>query len=107
MSNVTPMKLGFPTKALAGTQTTQNIALGTTNALYVIIHNAGTNPIFVNSGDSSITVTFPTGTAQSGAIIGAGVTATYMKNNAKDTHIAYICGTSLTTTAYVQAGEGV
>lgn len=107
MSGYTPMKTGFPTIPLNGTATSQVAALGNTNASYVIIHNAGSNPIFVNSGTSTATIVFPSAASQNGAIIGAGTTATYMKNNPKDTHLAFICGSGLTTQAYAQSGEGI
>lgn len=82
-------------------------ALGTTNARNIIIYNSdATNPAFVNSGSSSITVTFPTtGTGQNGAIIQPGQTFTYMKNNAADTHLGIICAAG-TPTLYIQSADG-
>ncbi len=108
MSAQTPMSIGFPTVVAAVTSTTAAKAFGNTNTQFVIIYNGGSNPAFVNSGDSTITIVFPTTiTGRNGSIIAPGSIVTYMKNNSKDTHLAVICDTGLMTTLYIQTGEGV
>lgn len=107
MSALTPMKLGFPTLVIAATATAAATALANTKVQFVNFYNAGSSPVAVNSGPSTITVVFPTGTAQNCTIIPAGFMATFTKNNAADTHIATICAAGQTTTLYVQTGEGV
>lgn len=108
MSAYTPMKLGFPTVVAAVTDTTSQKTFGNSGVQFVNIWNSGTNPAFVNSGPTGITVVFPTtGAGQAGTIIPPGFTVTYTKNNPADTTLAVICGTGFTTTLYVQSGEGV
>lgn len=100
-------KLGGFTDVVACSTSSQAKALGITNSLNLIIYNSDTtNPAFVNSGSSTVSVTFPTaGAGQYGAIIQPGQTFTYMKNNAKDTHLAVICAAG-TPTLYIQSANG-
>lgn len=108
MSARTPMKLGFPTVVAASTATSSAKALTQTSVMNLILKNGGSNAVFVNSGPSTTTVVFPTSaTGQNGAVILPGEIATYMKNNPADTHLATICDTGLSTTLYIQSGEGV
>lgn len=100
-------KIGGFTVVAAVTATTQAKALGTNNAMNVIIYNSGTNAAFVNSGKGDIAVAYPTtGTGQYGAVIQPAATFTYEKNNASDTHLAVICDTGLTTTLNIQSVNG-
>lgn len=108
MSALTPMKIGSRTVVAASTATSAAKALEQTNVMNLILYNGGTNPVFVNSGNSTVSVVFPTaGAGQYGTIIPPGIVATYKKNNSADTHLATICDTALTTTLYIQSGEGV
>jgi hypothetical protein len=101
------MKIGAFTVVAAATDATAAKALGQSLVPYVLLYNAGSNPVAVNSGDSTITVTFPTtGTGQNCSVIAPGAIIPYEKNNPKDTHMATICATGLTTTLYIQTGEG-
>lgn len=108
MSAHRPMSLGSPTVVAAVTATTAAKAFGNTNAEFVNIWNPGSNDAFVNSGNSTISIIFPTtGAGQNGTIIPGGFVTTYKKNNSSDTHLATICGAGLTTTLYIQSGEGL
>lgn len=109
MSSTRPIKVGEPTIVAAVTASTANKALGNSNARFLVIYNSGSNAAFINTGKSDIgSIVFPTtSVAQNGAIIPPGFQVSYEKNNSSDTHIAYICDTGLTTTLYIQSGEGV
>ena len=107
MSTLQPMQIGSPTVVAAVTATSSTKTLGDTRSEYLIIYNAGSNPAFVNSGGTTVSVTFPTtSTGQRGVICPPGALVTYRKNNANDTTIAAICDTGLTTTLYIQSGDG-
>lgn len=102
-------KLGGKTDIAAVTATSAAKALSQTNSLYVIVENVGDNAVFINSGDSAVSVTFPTtSTGQNGAYISPvkGAQIVYKKNSPTDTHIAVICDTGLTSTLVIQAAEG-
>jgi hypothetical protein len=107
MSCETIAKLGGFTVVATCAVTTAAKDLGTTNARNLIIYNSDTtNPAFVNSGSSAVTVTYPTtGAGQNGAIIAPGQTFTYMKNNASDTHLGIICAAG-TPTLFIQSANG-
>ncbi len=108
MSNERVSKVGgFTVSVTCSSVSSTAKALGTANARSLIIYNSDTtNPAFVNSGSSAITVTFPTtSVGQNGAIIQPGQTFTYMKNNASDTHLGVICAAG-TPTLYIQSADG-
>jgi len=108
MSARTPMTVGYPTVVAAATAVSAAKALTNSLTQFIILKNAGSNAVFVNSGNSTTTVVFPTTTTgQNGAVILPGEISTYAKNNAADTHLATICDAGLTTTLYIQTGEGV
>lgn len=72
----------------------------------VIIKNLGDNPVFVSSDTGSITVAYPTdGTATRGTIIQAGQVETYSKDPAHN-KIGVICASGLTSTVYINWGDG-
>jgi len=107
MTSQPPAKLGGFTDVVTCSTSSAAKALGITNSINLIIYNSDTtNPAFVNSGNSAVTVTYPTtGTGQVGSIIQPGQTFTYSKNNAKDTHLAVICAAG-TPTLFIQSANG-
>lgn len=107
MSNETIAKIGgFTVSAVASTVSSAK-DLGTANARNLIIYNFDlTNAVFVNSGASDVSVTFPTtSVGQHGAIIPPGQVFNYMKNNASDTHLGII-SLGGSPTIYIQSANG-
>jgi len=108
MSSLSPGQIGAMTDVVTASTSSQAKALTVSNSQFLLIENADTtNGIFVNSGNSAITITFPTtSVGQNGSYIGPGKTLCYRKNNPSDTHLAYICSAG-TPTAYIQESEGI
>lgn len=104
-----PMPINAPSVILSATATTARVALTGGNNNFLVLKNIGSNPVFVVAGDSAVTATYPTaGTfTDGGTLLAAGEICTYSKDSKAQTHIAYICDTSLTSTLVVQVGQGV
>lgn len=108
MSTTTPARVGAFTVLAGVTETTAAKSLTLTRAPYLILKNIGTNPCFVNSGDSTVSVVYPTTTTgQNGSLIAVGELCTYSKNNDADTHLAVICGAGLSTTLAIQSADNL
>lgn len=107
MSNVTPMKVGMPCIAVAATATAAQTLLANAQAQFLLFYNAGSNPVFVNTGTATTSLVFPVaGTPQNGSIVAPGAIMTLEKNNSKDAYLITVCGAGLTTTLYCQTGNG-
>lgn len=91
MSGLIPAEVGSYTDVVTAISTTAAKALTDDSSPNLIIKNLGAVPVFVNSGDSNITVTYPTtGASQQGKTIPPGAVETYKKNRLTDTHVAAI-----------------
>ncbi len=83
---------------------TSRAALGNATAQNIEIYNSGSSPIFVVTGGSSVTATFPTSSASTGKIVPGDAVVIYSKSPT-DTHIACITAAD-TITVYVSTGRG-
>lgn len=68
----------------------------------ILIHNNGSNTVFVQTGAAGLTLVFPTtSTGQDGAIILAGQSQVYEKNNPTDNTLYAICDTALSSDIFI------
>lgn len=70
----------------------------------VMVYNAGTVPVFVKTGGSSVTAVFPTSTAQEGTVVAPGAIMS-MSKSLEHTYLAAITSSG-TATIYVQFSGG-
>lgn len=86
------------------TTTSSNVAFGNPNILNVRIYNSGSAAVFVVTGDSTVSATFPTSSAVAGSVIAPGAIESFQKSPGH-THIACDAASS-SNTVYVQSGSG-
>jgi len=99
-------KVGALTNRIAATATSGSKAIGV-QSKNIIFHNAGTSPVFVQTGVSGLTIVYPTtSTGQNGSIVMGGQSQNYKKNNPTDTTVYAICDTGLSTDLLFSAVEG-
>ncbi len=80
------------------------VALGNAGAQNIEIYNSGSSPIFVVTGGSGVTATFPTSSASTGKIVPGDAVVIYSKLPT-DTYIACITAAD-TIAVYVSTGKG-
>ncbi len=83
---------------------TSRVALGNAAAQNIEIFNSGSSPVFVVTGGSGVTATFPTSSASTGKIVPGDAVVIYSKSPT-DTYIACITAAD-TIAVYVSTGKG-
>lgn len=61
------------------TTTPSSVALGNTGAPNLHIYNSGSDPVFLTTGDSTVTNTFPTSSAVTGMVVAGGAIESFSK----------------------------
>lgn len=85
------------------TTTSSSVALAS-NVANIRVYNAGSAEVFMLTGDSTVSATFPTSSAVAGSVVAPGAIESFQKNP-NHTHIA--CDASSgTNTVYAQSGSG-
>ena len=100
-------KIGCRTERVAATATAATKAIPP-NSRNVLVHNAGTSPVFVQTGAATgVTHVYPTtGTGQSGSIVLGGQSQVYKKNNPTDSTFYAICDTGLSADILISLVDG-
>ena len=110
MPSIYPMPINAPSSIISVTSTVKVVQLSNSGANnFVVLKNAGVNPVFVVAGDATVTATYPAlNTWSDGTIMLPGEVATYSKDYiGQGTYISLICEEGLSSNIVVQVGQGV
>lgn len=86
------------------TTTSSSVAFSNPGSPNIRVYNAGTAAVFLLTGDSTVSATFPTNAAVTGLVVAPGAIESFSKLP-NHTHIACDASTG-TQTVYVSSGKG-
>ncbi len=101
---MTLANVNSPTAKIAATTSSARVLVNSYGSTNVNVYNAGSVPVAVKTGDSGVTVTFPTGAALECSVIMPGGSCSFSKS-LDHTYVAVVTASS-TADVYIQFTSG-